>query len=446
MNGDAIIANGTVYREQGADQCDVLIRAGQIAGFGRRADFAADAEVYDARGCAVLPGMIDFHVHMDDTIGPWALADSFASGTKCGVLNGVTTVYSFVTQKPRRTLRAGIERAQDKVTGKAYGDVGFHLTPTTFADADWDEMTVLAERGFRTFKFYTTYKRAGLYQSYDALRDLFARCTRLGVRVLVHCEDEGLLTEAGSHDPVSAVPFTHALRRPKQAEIAAIERVAALAGETGAEVHIVHVSTAEGAQVIRRSTAALSCETAPQYLFLNDAALSGANGQAFICSPPLRDEANRREMQALAADGAFDIFATDHCAFRTADKMKPVTDVNDVPNGLAGIGALLPLTHQLLRGDWTEIWRRLARRPAELAGIFPRKGILRCGSDADVLVVSAGAETRPVRSSLADCMESYPLESTNLHMRLVMVRGHVVVRENALSDSDHPRGQVVCPL
>jgi dihydropyrimidinase len=448
----SIIANGTVYLDHGPEPVDLLIANGEIAEIGKRSSFPSDIPVVDATGFVVLPGMIDFHVHLDDTIGGRYLADTYLSGSKAAVLNGITTLFSFVTQAQGSSLRQAVAVAQSKVCGKSYCDVGFHLTPITFSDGDWDDIQSFIGGGYRTFKFYTTYKAAGLYQSYAALRELLKRFEKLNARVLVHCEDEMILAASPSQSQNVSDPISHTFIRPPAAEIEAIYQVAKLASETGARVHIVHVSTASGARIIqeKRSEADLSCETAPHYLWLNDSVLHGQPGQRYLCSPPLRDEQNRSELEMLAADGAIDIFATDHCAFSAADKNESTTDIRNVPNGIAGIGALVPLMHELImtqqHTDWSELVLRLSKRPAELAGVYPRKGSIRIGADADLVLLSDTGAARPIRSSYSDSPEPYPKRTTTLDMRYVFVRGELIVKDNQLVQPERPTGQVLWPI
>ncbi len=447
-----IIANGTVYLERGAERCDLLLAEGKISRIGRRRDFPQDCHVIDAAGLAVLPGLIDFHVHVDDKIGRWYLADTYRTGSMAAVLNGITTLISFVTQRPGQTLPQATVAAQLKATHYSYCDVAFHHTPTTFAERDWDEIRFLMQCGHRTFKFYTTYRDAGLYQSYAALRELLKRFAKLGARVLVHCEDEAALTGAAQSEQDFRQPAVHARLRAPEAEVTAIGKVTQLAAETGCAVHIVHVSTADGAEVIRqaREHADVTCETAPQYLYFNKTRLAAEDGQRYLCSPPLRSEANRGALETLAGEGAFDIFATDHCAFSVRDKDEPHDDIRACPNGLAGIGALTPLMHELLvtRGKrtWSDLALRLAKNPARLAGLYPHKGCIREDADADLILVADDGAARELCPSYADCHNPYVGRTTTLDFRYVLVRGETVVQDNELVTPNRPLGQVIWPI
>ena len=445
-----LITGGTVYLDGGPEQTDVLVANEHIAAIGHSLH-APTADVIHAEGLAVLPGMIDFHVHMDDVIGGVLLADSYRSGSHVAVLTGITTLIGFVTQNAGHSLHTDVQAASDKVNGKSFCDVGFHLTPTRFAEEDWHDMENLIERGFHTFKFYTTYKDAGLYQSYENLHAIFTRLNALGARFLVHCEDEDVLQHAQRAVMDTSKAASHALRRPPEAEVKAIACIVALAEETKTKVHIVHVSTAEGTQIVRRAArrAEVTCETAPHYLFLNDELLAARNGHRFICAPPLRSETNRTQMEELAAGEAFDFFASDHCAFMRADKDAQKSDIRKIPGGIPGVGTLVPLMHELLcrkRGKTLDELRiRLSRNPAQLAGLYPRKGAIQVGSDADLVLLSENGSPRPIRASLSDVWDPYAGRTTTLDVRHVFLRGHHVVCENELLNADHALGRCVIP-
>ncbi|MDD5088473.1 MAG: amidohydrolase family protein [bacterium] len=444
-----LIHGGGVLLDTGFEPRDVLIEGGIIVELGRDLSRVADCERVSAAGCLVLPGLIDFHVHIGDRIGEFALADSYHSGSQAAILSGVTTLIGFVTQANDRTLAECLDEARAKVTEESYCDAAFHLTPTRFADADWHDIKRLARAGQRTFKFYTTYREAGLYQGWNALRHIFERLTRYGARILVHAEDQETLDRIAATESVPDEAFSHTVLRPPEAEIAAIRKVIELARATGAAVHIVHVSTAEGAQMIfdARSSVHISCETAPQYLLLNENELRGENGHRFLCTPPLRSEENRIALEEQAVAGTFDIFATDHCAFTSADKDRCRAEFRRVPSGVAGVGAMFPLLYERLviqKGmPIHELARRMSTNAARLAGLLPQKGTIRKGSDADLVILNMKGARRPVRSSTADCYETYETFETTLDFRYVFLRGEMVVKDNRLAQADHPTGQAI---
>ncbi len=425
-----LIKNGTVYLEEGASISDVLIEDRLIADVGRFDYKIDDCSTIDAAGLNVLPGLIDIHTHLDDTIGGYRLADDWGTGSEIAIRNGITTLCGFITQRQGRPFREQVGEALDKAEGRSCCDYAFHLTPTSFGDGDWAFIEKLMTDGFRTFKFYTTYRQAGIFTDYGMLERLMARIRGMGASALVHCEDDGMLSRSMSAVVDETAAYGHALSRPSEAEIEAIKRVLHITGRTKCPTHIVHVSTAEGARITAKAKLDLpvTCETCPQYLFLDDLKLREEDGHRFICSPPLRPEGNKEEMRRLALDGAFDLFATDHCAFKRKDKDEHRGDFAKIPNGLPGIGALAPMINSL-NGDFEPMATRLSLNPAKVAGLYPRKGVIRRGSDADLAIFSTDGPEVPIRSSLADVYETYAGKSTRLLAKHVLLRGHQIVKD-----------------
>ncbi len=420
----------------------------RIVAIGELAGRAGDVEVIDAAGLHVLPGFIDVHVHVGEAIGGREPADDFASASALAIRNGITTLAVFATQRPGESLTATAHRLLGVGLGHSSCDFAVHLTPTQWP-WNWDEVARLVAAGFRTFKLYTTYRAAGLYTGYDRLAEVVPRLAALGARLLLHCEDDGAL---GAVDPRSvelADPFSHTLLRPAHAEVCAIERVLELAGRTDCPVHVVHVSTAEGAERIaaaRASGAPVTCETAPHYLLLDEEALREPDGHRLLCTPPLRPPATRARLEALAAGGAIDLFATDHCAFRKADKDAwSGTDIREVPSGLAGLGALVPLSFELLVGRHRlplgELALRLSANPARVLGAWPRKGVIRVGGDADLALIDPYGPPHPVVSTLAGAHDPWTGRASTLAVRHVLLRGEPVVRDGSLLPRPRPAGR-----
>ncbi len=434
-----------MWTPEGARRADLRVVGEAIAEIGDLSPLPGET-VVEAAGLHVLPGMIDVHVHVDDVIGPYTLADTFPTASALALATGVTTLGGFVTQHPGETLTGAVERCRARARGRSHCEVHFHLTPTTWP---WDEVGRLVAAGCTTFKLYTTYREAGLFTDYERLAVVMERLAPLGARLLVHCEDDDVLhaVDASTLDPGDA--HEYARLRPEAAEVAAVERVIDLAARTGCPVHIVHVSTADAVARIAaaRSRAAITCETAPHYLLLTDAALSGRNGHRLLCTPPLRPAATRARLEAAAAAGAFDLFATDHCAFTKADKDARRDDFRAVPSGVAGVGALVPMLFELLvtrqRLGLGELATRLAANPAKLLGIYPRKGAIAVGSDADLAVVDPAGPQRPVVSTLADAYETYPGRTTTWDVRRVLLRGETVIVDGALAEPGHPTGHLL---
>lgn len=444
-----LVRNGRVATGGRLESLDLLIEDSRIAALGQFQGVRVDREI-DATGHFVLPGFIDFHTHIADRIGRFELADGYGSGTGIAARKGITTVCTFVTQGSGETLPDALRRAQGKAAGACHADVLWHLTPTAYGEEDLADQRELVAAGYLTWKFYTTYRAAGLYCDPARLEEIFRRLGPLGARILMHCEDDACLCGV---DPAAldlARASSHALLRPGEAEAHSVEELLALAAKLEVPLHVVHVSTVEAAERLMeaRGRMDVTCETCPQYLWLDDGWLAREDGHRWVCSPPLRDR--REAFRALARSGAFDLLATDHCAFRAADKDAwDGRDVRTVANGLAGIGALPHLAWRLWEQDperaALELALRLSLNPSRRAGIADRKGDLLPGRDADLVLLSPTGPEQPLRSSLSDSHETYPGFTSSLAIREVLLRGETVAREGTLLAGGAFRGRPLQP-
>jgi dihydropyrimidinase len=431
-----LVRNGRAALPDRIQDADILVQDGRIAAVGRLGDAQAD-RVIDATGCYVLPGLMDFHTHVDDQIGRFYLADGYESGTRVALQNGITTLCTFVTQGPDESLVQAMHRARGKAEGHSHCDVLWHLTPTRFEAPDLRALETLLAAGYRTFKLYTTYKAAGIFASYGRIEQLFSRLGPLGAHFMVHCEDDGVIAGVDPDALDLGQAHSHTRLRPEQAELLAIQRVVDLALQHQSALHVVHVSTAEGAWLLvsSRHLGDLTFETCPQYFLLDDGWLRRPDGHRWLCSPPLRPDPER--LRQMVRAGSADIVATDHCAFRPQDKDDwDRTDLRAVPNGLPGLGALPHVTWKIWEDDPDRsalgLSTHLALNPARRAGVQDRKGALLPGLDADIVVLDPAGPERPLRSTLVPAFEAYPGFTSRLSFRHVLLRGEPRVGDGLL--------------
>ena len=390
-----LIRHGTVVTPAGASVADVLIDGERIAAVGPQLA-AADA-VYDATGKYVIPGGIDVHTHLDMPLGDTVTADDFASGTVAAAFGGTTAVVDFAVQTRGRPMREAWETWMRKAEGRAAIDYGFHMIVTDLAPDGLEEMDALVAEGVTTFKLFMAYPGRLMVDDATIFRAL-RRAADNGGMVLMHAENGGVIEElvARARAEGHTAPRYHALTRPARTEAEATHRALALAELAGAPVYIVHVSCAEAVEEVaaaRARGAHAWAETCPQYLFLSDECYDapGFEGAKYVMSPPLRPKAGQERLWRAQASDELQVVATDHCPFRMKDqKTIGRNDFSKIPGGAPGIETRMSLLYdggvrsgRISLGRFVEL---TATNPAKLFGLYPRKGVIAAGSDADVVV------------------------------------------------------------
>lgn len=431
-----LIKDGLLVTPEETMEADLLVRGEHIAVLG---DGLADAgaAVIDAQGCYVLPGVIDAHTHIALDTGVYRTADDWFSGTRAAACGGVTTVIDFVTQFPGQTLRQAVA-ARLAEAREAVIDYAFHVMVTDLPPGREGELADLLEMGVPSIKLYTTY-RPDYYADDATILRLMETCAGLDILPLVHCENDSLVT-AHTEALVKAGKIGWRYQggaRPPLAEQEAVRRVLLLAEAADCPVHIVHCSTARSIDYVaeaRESGQAVSCETCPQYLLLDEEAYEGPEPWRTILQPPLRDGWDAAALWMLLENGEIDQVATDHCDYTMAQKTAQ-DDFTKTPGGLPGVETLLPLlfTYGVAQGgmDLPRLVEVLSANAARLWGLWPRKGVLRPGADADLVVYDPLPESVVSAQALHHVAGYTPYEGMQLkgEVRATVSRGQVVYQE-----------------
>jgi dihydropyrimidinase len=344
-----LLTNGFVWQLNGFARLDIAIEDGMVIAVGENLQ-EPYAETIDCLGAYIIPGIVDMHVHVGEKINGLDLADNWESLSRLADKGGIIAIGAFITEhsdpeKKQKTLYKQYKQAQIKAREDFKHHVHWHLTPTL---SEVKDVYDLLQQGC-DLKFYTTYKDADIYRSYAEIANWMRELSDLKPRLLVHCEDDEIVNSMSAFHPFHH-PFDHTRRRPEVAEILAVERVLDLAIQHNYPVHIVHVSAPQSVILINeaRKSIPVTCETTPQYLFLNETFLQRDDGHRWLCTPPLRSEKSRGKMVELLQDGLFNALATDHCPFRIEDKDRYKDNPEQVPSGLAGLGTTLPLLYENL--------------------------------------------------------------------------------------------------
>lgn len=430
------IKNGTIVSPEGRKKADLYIEGGKVVSIGGALPFD---ESYDAEGCLLFPGFIDSHTHLEMDTGSTVTADSFASGTAAALAGGTTVILDFATQDKGHTLAEALEAWHSRADGHCACDYGFHMAVTDWNEATKAELADMEREGVTSFKAYMAYNNLRLDDI--ELQELFAATADIGV-CGVHCElgDEVNRRVAANLAAGRTGPEWHPRSRPNEVESLAIRRCLALAREVGGAAWVVHLSTAEGLHEIEAARSAgqnVLVETCPQYLTLTDEVYEKPDfeGSKFVCSPPIRKEADKQALWQGIGVGKVDIISTDHCSFTFEQKKLGLGDFSKIPNGLPGIEhrPAVVWASGIAQGRMSaeEFCRLLSTEPARAFGMYPRKGALDLGSDADVVVWDPKAEAVLTAADMNMLAGYSPWEGMELHglPKAVFLRG-VLSAEN----------------
>jgi len=446
-----LIRNGTLITAAETFRADILIEGEKIAAIGASLS-APDAEVLDAEGKLVLPGGVDVHTHFDLPMFGTVSSDDHYTGHKAAAFGGTTTVIDFVSQD-MPALRQCVEAWHARVGGKAAVDYSFHMNITRIYPDTLAELSTLLEEGISSIKVFTAYNNRLRLPDDDILR-VMRVAGKHGILTLMHAENgdviELLVAEALAQGHTE--PIWHARTRPAWSAVEAVLRGAALAGMAEAPLYVVHMNAAGEVDMLayaRDQGVPVMGETCPQYLFFSEEDLQRPDGAKWICSPPVRTPADQERLWQGLAQGTLQAIATDHCPF-FYDGTQPIEyegkrvaipgkelgkdDFTRIPNGLPGVGDRLPIlwTYGVGAGRLTpnQFVALTATQPARIFGLYPQKGALLPGADADIVLwdpsrrVTYGVQYAHHRTDY-NLYEGWELQG---FPETVLLRGQIIVQ------------------
>ncbi len=455
MKLDLVIQNGTLVTAADTFQASIGIRNGKIAAIGQ--DLAGE-QVVDAGGLLVLPGFIDPHVHLEMPTQAGNSSDDWFTGTRAAAIGGTTTVIDFVEPEKGETLLHALDSRRALAARKAVIDFSFHMTIDRVENETLEEIPAVIKAGLTSFKCYTTYD---MKLEDGQLLLAMKAIGRAGGLTIVHSENDAIINRlrADFIGEGKTEPCFHPLSRPAESEGEAVERVLTLARTAEAPVLIVHVSTQLGVTAIERAQSrgqAVFGETCPQYLLLTDDRYSspGFEGAKFICSPPLRKTSDQTALWKALENNALHVLGTDHCPFfydgtknlgRYLDNPPPFTEI---PGGIPGIESRPSLlytfgvtTGRLSLNQWVDI---CSTGPAKIYRLYPQKGTLVPGADADIVLFDPGKQVTLSSKFLHENVDYTPYEGFKLTGYPVRTysRGELIV-ENGEYIAEDPRGHFI---
>lgn len=438
-----LLKNGTVVSGTGTKKADILIEGEKIAAVGENLP-AEGAEVLDLKGKLLFPGFIDGHTHFDLEVAGTVTADDFETGTKAAILGGTTLVIDYASQdKGGHTLKEGLEKWRQKADGKCSCDYSFHMSIVEWNEETEREVQDMIDEGITSFKLYMTYP-AMMVDDCDMYK-ILKKLADCGCFAGVHCENAGvidaLIAEAKKEGRLG--PENHPLVRPDTLEAEAVHRLLVIAKEAGAPVMVVHLTNRKAYEEILRARAGgqtVYAETCPQYLLLDDSVYSQPDfrGAVYVCAPPIRKKEDQECLWNALKKGEIQTVATDQCSFTLEQKALGKDDFTKIPGGLPGVqtrGTLL-YTYGVKAGKITpeQMCSLLSENAAKLYGVYPRKGALLPGSDADIVVLDPEKESVISAKTHAYNTDNNPFEGFKLGCGIdkVFLRGHLAVEDGEL--------------
>ena len=452
-SADLVIEGGTVVTDEWSRRAAVVVRDGRVAAI---VDDAAAAAMnagrrIDAAGRLVMPGGVDPHCHIGIAVGEYTTLDTYESASLAALAGGTTTMVDFAIPAPGEgPLEALAERLRVATDSRCdYAEHGCINSAGTDIRAT---VRALADRGVRTIKLFTTYLGV-LMDDNETITITMRQLKGVGGLTYVHAEENDLVeaaqTTAAAAGRVGA--SGHAGTRPEEAENRAVSAVLAAAEQADAPVYFVHQSTPGAIELVqqaRRRGVAAFTESCPHYLTLDDAKYDGPNPERWVCCPPLRARATVDALAELATDGLVDAVGSDNCCYDTAQKRERAHDVREMPNGLPGVETRLPIAFDRFVAHGSASPERfvamVSANPARLNGLYPRKGVIAVGSDADIAIFDPG-ETRTISAAVLHMPTDYsPYEGQSVTgwPTTVVSKGRVVVDGGHLIDPG-PVGEFV---
>lgn len=430
-----LIKNGTLINSNEKKRSDIFIEDGKISKISENINLCSD-HIIDAEGCFVFAGFIDTHTHLDLDLAVTTTADNFETGTKAAVLGGTTTVLDFATQDKGMSLEDALKKWHCKADGNSNCNYGFHMAVSEWNDKIKSEIDTMIREGITSFKMYMVYPamRVNNGQIYDAIKFLESKDCIVGV----HCEEYDLLNAKIDelHNQGRYDAMAHSLSRPDIVEAAGVSSLMYTAELANAPAWIVHLSCEESlkvAKAARKRGIEVYIETCPQYMILDESQYAEEDGFKYIMSPPLRHKNDREAILRAMNENVIDFIGTDHCSFTMEQKALGNGDFAKVPNGGAGIQnrAELVYTYGVNNGyiSLEQMSALLSENASKIFGMYPEKGCLKEGSDADIVVFDPNyPHIISYKTNSHNCDNS-PYEGVQVDgkVRDVLVNGEIVV-------------------
>jgi dihydropyrimidinase len=445
-----LIKNGMCVNPSGEFQADIGVSDGVIVNIDQAINHPAE-RIIDANGQYVIPGIIDTHVHLPWPSSAFDSVDDYTSGSTAAMCGGVTTIIEYVVPDESGRILPALDQQMASAESSSYVDFAFHTILRKITPQTLEEMKESVKRGITSFKVYTAY--SGFHLGDEDILTILRRSKDLGALVCFHAEDGVIVNKAtewliqnGKTD-VQYYPEAH----PAAADESATHRIIAYAKYLDARIHIVHVNTEITATMIGEANRAgwsITGETCPQYLIFTEDVYKTGNPESnyFVLAPCIRTESDRLALWRAIESNELQMVATDHCPYTSAQKLENIDDFRNIPGGAGGIETSLPILYtygvEKNRLSIHRLVEAMSTNPAKIFNLFPRKGIIAVGSDADLIIYNPTSETRISAGKLHSNTDHTIYEGLDVKGKILqtILRGEVV-SENGEPVVEVPNGQ-----
>ena len=438
---DLLIKNGTIVTATDTLSADVGVKGEKIVKIAEKLEANSNTTIVDAKDMYVFPGAIDVHVHFQLPFGGTISADDFENGTKAAAMGGVTTVIDFAIQQKDHTIMEAVKARRKEADGKVCVDYGLHAAITDWNPQTQVEIKQVIDYGIPTFKMFMIYKEQGWMADDGMLFQALEETKKFGGMIGVHAESVDILEmliERYAQEKEKWGAYAHTLSRPDYTESEAVQRAIKWAEVTGGRLYIVHMSAGESAQYVRDARERgvhVYAETCPQYLLLDDSVFKGENGHLYATCPQIKKKTDGARLWQGLIDGEIQVVATDTCTFDTKQKAMWKGDFRKIPFGLPGVETMFPLlyTEGVGKGRFSlnHLVRLASTNPAKIFGMFPQKGNIAVGSDADLVVFDPDKKLTLHAKDLQTNCDWSPFEGWKLkgYPHTTISRGKIVVAD-----------------
>jgi dihydropyrimidinase len=449
---DLIIKNGQIITALDSYVADVGVKGEKIVSIAKELQADSGTRVIDAKGKYVFPGCIDVHVHLQLPFSGTISADDFENGTKAAACGGVTTVIDFAIQTKGHSIMEAIEARRKEADPKVCIDYGLHAAITDWNKNTQAEIKQVIDYGIPTFKMFMIYKNEGWMADDGMLFNALEETSKYGGHIGVHAESAfvlEMLIERYAKEKEKWGAYGHTLSRPCFTEEEAVIRAIKWAEVTGGQLYIVHMSTGESADAVRAAKqkgVRVYAETCPQYLLLDDEVFKRKDGHLFATCPQVKKPHDRERLWQALIKGDVQVIATDTCTFDTKQKAMWKGDFRKIPFGLPGVENMVPLMYTEGVGEGrfsvNHLVKLVSTNPAKLFGMFPTKGTIAVGSDADLVIFDPEKKVTLHVSDLQTNCDWSPYEGWKLvgYPTTTISRGSIIVENGKfIGDVGHGR-------